>query len=135
MGDETDSLILAELKKNARASNVEMAKKVGLTEGAVRKRIQHLVESGAIRRFTIELSASNEMFAVVMAKAKGETKKMLAEISGAGIPKDAYEISGEYDACIIISGASMEEIDKKVDAIRKCAEVADTKTFISFRRW
>jgi DNA-binding Lrp family transcriptional regulator len=135
MSDELDARILDELKRNARASNVEIAKVVGLTEGAVRRRIQHLIESKAIKRFTIELSAGNEIFAVVMAKARAETKRMMADVAAAGIARDAYEISGEYDACIIISGADMGEIDSKIDRIRSCESVSDTKTYVSFKRW
>jgi|SRR5271157_3262373 len=133
--DELDDAIIRELKKNSRASNVEIAKSVGLTEGAVRRRIQQLVDSGAIRRFTVELSSGKEIFAVVMAKARGETKKMMAEIAQLNVARDAYEISGEYDACIIISGADMDEVDSKIDRIRGCKDVADTKTFMSFRHW
>ena len=130
-----DEKILQILRKDGRASNVEIAKAVGLTEGAVRHRLKNLVDNGTIKRFTVELSPGNEIFAIVMVKSKGETKKMMAEISGTGVPREAYEISGEYDGCIIISGKSMEEIDKGIDRIRKCNMVADTKTFMSFHRW
>jgi DNA-binding Lrp family transcriptional regulator len=135
MTDALDDKILIELKKNSRASNVEIAKAVKLTEGAVRRRIQQLIDNGTIKRFTLELSSGKEIFAVVMVKAKSETKKMMAEIAKLDIARDAYEISGEYDACIIISGADMGEVDSKIDRIRGCKDVADTKTFMSFRRW
>jgi DNA-binding Lrp family transcriptional regulator len=135
MTDELDTKIIEELKKDSRSSNVDIAKSIGLTEGAVRRRINHLIESGVIKRFTVEVSAGNEIFAIVMAKAKAETKKMMAEIGRSGVARDAYEISGEYDACIIISGANMDEIDSKIDSIRGCVEVSDTKTYVSFRRW
>jgi DNA-binding Lrp family transcriptional regulator len=135
MTDELDDAIIRELKKDSRQSNVDIAKTVGLTEGAVRRRIQHLSDSGIIRRFTIELSAGKEISAVVMVKAKAETKRMMGEISQLGLARDAYEISGEYDACVILSGADMDEVDSKIDKIRGCKDVADTKTFLSFRRW
>lgn len=133
--DELDERMLSMLRQNSRTTNVEMARAVGLTEGAVRRRIQNLVRNGTIKRFTVELSAGNELFAIVMAKSKGDTKKMLAQVMATGIPREAYEISGEYDACILISGKSMEEIDGEIDKIRKCGAVADTKTFMSFSRW
>lgn len=133
--DELDRKIVGELKRNARASNVEIAKAVKLTEGAVRKRIQNLIDSKVIRRFTVELSPGAELFAVVMVKAKDETKKMMEEISRSGLANDAYEISGEYDGCVILSAPAMEELDSKIDSLRKLPPVADTKTFMSFRRW
>ena len=135
MEDATDEKILLMLRRNARATNVEMARAVGLTEGAVRHRIQNLVKSGTIKGFTVELSAAKGIFAVVMVKSRGETKKMMAGIAAGGMAEDAYEISGEYDGCIILRGASVDEIDRKIDGLRKLKEVADTRTFMSFRRW
>jgi DNA-binding Lrp family transcriptional regulator len=132
--DETDEKILSMLKQNARTPNVEIAKAVGLTEGAVRHRIDVLTKNGAITRFTIETSGGT-YYGIVMLKAKAETKKMMADIGSAKIAKDAYEISGEYDGCLIIEGPSLEEVDEKIDKIRKIKSVADTRTFISLKRW
>ncbi|HIH22603.1 TPA: Lrp/AsnC family transcriptional regulator [Candidatus Micrarchaeota archaeon] len=134
--DDIDVRILSFLKQNSRMSNVEIAKAVGLTEGAVRHRIEVLSTSHAIERFTIETSgASASYYAVVMLKAKHETKKMMAEVAAAKISKESYEISGEYDGCLILEGASLTEVDSKIDRLRKLRSVADTKTFIALRRW
>jgi Lrp/AsnC family transcriptional regulator of lysine biosynthesis len=135
MNDETDKKIIEVLKQNGRASNVELAKLVQLTEGAVRHRIEMLQQRGIIRKFTVELTTENEVSAVVMAKAKHETKKMMAEIINTKITDEAYEISGDYDACLIISGTNLDEIDKKIDKLRELKSVKDTKTFISLRKW
>ena len=133
--DDTDTKIIEMLKNDARMSNVSIAKAVGITEGAVRWRIKRLVETGVIKRFSVEVSGAASTFAVLMLKAKGETKRMMAELASLGVYKEAYEISGEYDGCLILEGSSVEEIDRKIDAIRKLKEVADTRTFISFGKW
>jgi|WetSurMetagenome_2_1015567.scaffolds.fasta_scaffold223144_2 DNA-binding Lrp family transcriptional regulator len=133
--DAVDERILEMLKSDSRGSNVSIAKTLGITEGAVRWRIKKMVETGVIRRFTAEISGGATTFAVLMIKARGETKKMMASIAGLKIHRDAYEISGEYDCCIILEGSSVEDIDQKIDQIRKVKEVADTRTFISFGRW
>ncbi len=132
--DDKDEKILGMLRSNARTPNVELARAVGLTEGAVRNRIDHLVKGGVIRRFTIETSAG-AYYGIVMLKAKDETKKMMAELSTAGLASEAFEISGEYDGCAILEGASLEDVDRKIDRIRKLKGVADTRTFIPFRKW
>ncbi|MFH1784972.1 MAG: Lrp/AsnC family transcriptional regulator [Candidatus Micrarchaeota archaeon] len=133
--DEIDEKILSILKSNSRTSNVQIAKQVKLTEGAVRNRIEHLVKNGAIKSFTIEIGTGSSFFAIVMLKAKHETKKMMAEISESKIAKDSYEISGDFDGCAIIEGNALEEIDSKIDELRKLKNVNDTKTFISLKRW
>lgn len=132
--DDKDEKIIGMLRKNSRTPNVGIAREVGLTEGAVRNRIDHLVRDGVIRRFTIETSFG-AYYGIVMLKAKGETKKMMAELSSSGLASEAFEISGEYDGCVILEGVSLEEVDRKIDKIRKLKGVLDTKTFIPFRRW
>jgi DNA-binding Lrp family transcriptional regulator len=133
--DEKDKLILDLLRENSRMSNTELSKHLQMTEGAIRSRIKRLLERGAIKKFTIESSAESQSYAVLMAKAKTGTKRMMKEITSRKIHFDAYEISGEYDGCIILCGSTIEEIDKKIDIIRKLPSVSETRTFISFGRW
>ncbi|MBI5047158.1 Lrp/AsnC family transcriptional regulator [Candidatus Micrarchaeota archaeon] len=132
--DDTDDSILSILKKNARTHNVDIAKSVGLTEGAVRKRIENMIKSGRIERFTVE-AKSGANFGIVMVKAKNDTKILMKEIKESKLAREAYEISGEYDGCIIIEGNTLEEIDSKIDGIRRLPDVGDTKTIISLKRW
>ena len=42
MKDEKDKEILGMLRRNARVANVEMARRIGLSEGAVRVRIARM---------------------------------------------------------------------------------------------
>jgi DNA-binding Lrp family transcriptional regulator len=133
--DDKDERILAILKNNARTPNVEIARQVHLTEGAVRHRIETLLAKGAIKNFTIETSSGETFFGVVMVKAKGETKKMMEAIAATGSIKDGYEISGEYDGCLVVEGVSLEDVDRKIDTLRKLKNVKDTKTFVSFGKW
>lgn len=133
--DDIDERILSILKKDSRKSNVSIAKDVGLTEGAVRNRIRRLEGNGTISAYTIRLAKGGSQYALVMAKSKGETKRMMGDISGLGIHLDAYEISGAFDGCVIIEGPSIDVIDGKIDLIRKLRSVADTTTFIALRRW
>ncbi|MCD6557512.1 MAG: Lrp/AsnC family transcriptional regulator [Candidatus Aenigmarchaeota archaeon] len=46
--------ILELLKRNSRMSFVEMAKKLGVSETAVRKKIKRLESDGVIKKYTIE---------------------------------------------------------------------------------
>ena len=88
MDNSIDNQIISLLQKNARMSNVEIAKAVGLTEGAIRRRISNLEKSGVISKYTIEVSSSGRVFAVVMVKSKDETKKMMSDIKSLGISYD-----------------------------------------------
>ncbi|CAD7768010.1 Winged helix-turn-helix DNA-binding protein [Candidatus Methanoperedenaceae archaeon GB50] len=53
--DETDLKIIQALSENARASNVEIADKIGVSEGTVRRRINEMVKKGIIQGFILLL--------------------------------------------------------------------------------
>ena len=52
--DDKDKQILKILKSNGRAGYSAIGGKVGLSEGAVRKRIKTLADAGVIRKFTVK---------------------------------------------------------------------------------
>ncbi|MEM4511534.1 MAG: Lrp/AsnC family transcriptional regulator [Nanopusillaceae archaeon] len=51
--DEIDIKILEFLEENSRIKNTKIAKALGLTEAAIRKRIEKLIKNNIIRKFTI----------------------------------------------------------------------------------
>jgi len=53
--DETDMKIIQALSENARVSNVEIAEKIGVSEGTVRRRINEMVNKGIIEGFILLL--------------------------------------------------------------------------------
>ncbi len=133
--DGIDKKIINLLRENSRMRNVEIASHIGLTEGAVRSRIEKLLSQNVINRFTVDTSSEASVFGVVMLKAKGETKKMMREVSLLQLYRDAFEISGEFDGCIVLEAESISDLDKKIDQVRKCNHVADTRTFIAVKKW
>jgi len=135
MKDEKDKEILGMLRRNARVANVEMARRIGLSEGAVRVRIARMVKDGTIEKFTIETREAAESQAIVVVKAKKDTKTMMQEIAKLGVARYAYEISGMYDGCLVIEGESVHEIDEKIDQLRSLKSVQDTHTFIVMKKW
>jgi Transcriptional regulators len=56
--DRIDRRILAELQKNARISNQELADKVGLSPSPCLRRVRALEESGLIKGYSTQLDAS-----------------------------------------------------------------------------
>ena len=55
MIDDIDRDILRELESDARSTQRELGRAVGLSPNAAGVRVQRLVERGVIRRFTVEL--------------------------------------------------------------------------------
>lgn len=126
--DDTDLEIIEILKKNSRTSNVEIASMLGITEGAIRRRIKYLKMRGIIQRFTIE-TARTGMEGFVLVKSKAKMTKDVVKKMGRFSDR-IYELSGEYDIAAMIWALTVEELNSKVDKIRKFDGVLGTNTLI-----
>ena len=135
--DKIDLTIINILRKNARTPYTEIAKKLRLSEAAIRKRIDKLVKMGVIRRFTIDVSLENEIKAIILVKVNpptpvSEVSKRIIKFNGVDV---VYEITGDHDIAVIVHGQSMLEINKYIDMIRDIKGVAGTNTMIVLRAW
>jgi Lrp/AsnC family transcriptional regulator, involved in the regulation of lysine biosynthesis len=135
MIDEIDEKILALLEENARMTYVEIGNLVGLSEGAVRNRIQSLVSDNVIKRFTIEKSISHGVRALTMIAVEPgvptfEVSKKVNENEGV---ERIYEVTGEYDIVMVSHGSNIENINKVIEDIRKINGVEKTNTIIVLR--
>jgi len=128
--DNLDLEILKILKNDARAKYVSIAKKVGLTEGAVRRRIKKLQEDGTIKRFTIETRAEFE--GVVLVETEPTmTRSVAARMKN--IAARVFEVSGDYDIAAFIQAYTMDDLNRKIDAIRNLPGVLNTNTLIKLK--
>jgi Lrp/AsnC family transcriptional regulator of lysine biosynthesis len=129
--DQLDAKIIELLKENSRAKFVDIGKAVDLTEGAVRRRIKNLIKSGIIRKFSIETQSGAE--AIVLIKTKPKTTPALTREVVKGLKRVAekvFEVSGDFDIAASITAANIEELNQKVDEIRKFPHVQSTNTLI-----
>ena len=135
MVDEIDERIMELLEEDARMTYVEIGKMVGLSEGAVRNRIQSLTSTGVIKRFTIEKSTSHGVSAVTMLAVDPSTptykvSKSVSELEGV---EKVYEVTGEYDILLVSSSVNIEGINQCIEDIRKIEGVEKTNTIIVLR--
>ena len=125
--DEIDVEILGILKRNARTKYVKIAEAVGLTEGAVRRRMRELVRQGVIRKFTIETAVELEGIVLVRTEPT-RTGKATTEIRR--IADRVFETSGDYDIAALIQAQTMAELNQKIDEIRRLPDVLNTNTLV-----
>jgi len=125
--DEIDLKILKILKQNSRAKYVRIAESVGLTEGAVRRRIRALTATGIIKRFTVETAVEFEGI-VLVETMPTTTKNITSTIEK--IATRVFEVSGDYDVAALIQAFTMDELNRKIDEIRKLPGVQNTNTLI-----
>ena len=128
--DDIDLKILKILKDDARAKYVDIARKVGLTEGAVRRRIKKLLSEGIIKKFTIETSVEFEGIVLI------ETEPTMTNEVARNIKRvatKAFEVSGDYDIAAFIQAYTIDELNGKIDAIRDLPGVLNTNTLIKLK--
>ncbi len=124
------------MKEDARKSYTEIARLVGLSEGAVRKRFQALIRSGVIRKFTIRTELGGVRAITLIATEPGiETSSVSKEVAGLEGVECVYEITGTYDVAAVLWAPDVEEVNRYVDAIRRIPGVANTNTMIVLRSY
>lgn len=130
--DETDEKIIRILQADSRKAFVEIADEVGLSESAVRRRVKNLVDRMIIKRFTIELGASDKTSAITLISvaSTADTSAVSNQLMNLNEVKVVYEITGQYDIAAIIAAPAIVEINKCIDDIRKIEGVSDTDTVI-----
>ena len=130
--DDIDREIIEILKRNARTPYTTIAKKLGLSEAAIRKRINKLLRQRVIKRFTIEYSLQNEIKAVVLVKTSPQVPvfKISKEIANLQGVDHVYEITGEYDVLAVIRANNVLALDSIINSIRNIDGVSSTNTMI-----
>jgi DNA-binding Lrp family transcriptional regulator len=135
--DETDKEILRILKGDGRAGYSDIGKQIGLSEGAVRKRIKTLTDSGVIRRFTVKVGVAEGAEAITLLATNPsyptqDVSNKVREIPGVDT---LYEVTGEYDIVVVISGMSVAEVNECIEKIRRVEGIMKTNTMIVLRSW
>ena len=129
--DNTDEKILGFLRDDSRGSFVEIGKKLKLSESAIRRRVKNMVDNGAITKFTVEEGGDQpEALVLVSADSSIDTSKVSLKLTKLDGIKKIYEITGQYDICVIVQASTINEINACIDNLRKISGVTDTNTVI-----
>jgi len=133
--DDKDREILKILKTDGRAGYSVIGKKIGLSEGAVRKRIKTLTDMSVIRKFTVRISVAEGAEAIALlstnpALPTKEVSKMIQAIPNVEI---IYEVTGEYDIVAVIGGMNVVEVNECIEKIRRVEGIQKTNTMIVLR--
>lgn len=133
--DEIDYKILELLRKNARMTYQEIGKILGLSEGAIRRRVKKLIENKIIKQFTIRVDLGHRVRAMSMISvspgyATPVVTEKLSKLEGV---EEVYEVTGEYDAVAIIAVKSVNELNRCIEDVRKTEGVRNTNTVIILR--
>jgi DNA-binding Lrp family transcriptional regulator len=135
--DDKDKEIIKILKDDGRAGYIDIGKKIGLSEGAVRKRIKTLSESGIIRKFTVKIGVTEgaEAVALLATNPSYPTQEVSKKILAIPNVETIYEVTGEYDIIAVIGGMNVNEVNECIEKIRRVEGIMKTNTMIVLRSW
>ncbi len=135
--DETDKKIIQLLKNDGRAGYAEIGNQIGLSEGAIRKRIKVLSDMGVIRKFTVKIGVAEgaEAITLLAANPSYPTQEVSERIRAIPNVETLYEVTGEYDIVVVISGMSVAEVNECIEKIRRVEGIMKTNTMIVLRSW
>jgi len=127
--DDLDQDILDILRRDARTPYTEIADQVGTSEGTIRNRVERMIDSGVIERFTIATRTGNvksmiEISVDVDVHTDGLTERM-AEWEQVDF---VWQVSGEEDIVLVVDAADTSDLNDLITRARELDEVVGTKT-------
>lgn len=141
--DETDRQILAELTKDVRISNADLARAVGLSASACLERVRRLRESGILRggRALIDPAAMGVgIEAIVAVKLRRHTRAAVRSFreSAEALPEVVaiYHVTGADDFLLHVVARDTDHLrDLTLDEFTRIREVAHIRTSLVFERF
>ncbi len=134
--DKTDEKIISFLKSNARISNVEIARHVGIVPSAVLERIRKLERNGIIKRYTTILN-HEKVGRCVLAYLQVTTNERPGEECSADClsklteVEELHHVAGEYCYLLKVRTKDNQTLSKFLkDKIAALSSVTNIKTTI-----
>ena len=129
MIDNLDKRILEIMKKDSRCPYVEIAEKLGVSEGTVRSRVHKMTEDGIIRGFTIKTSSKNVKALVeVRIDVNTDTEEIARKLSEYDGVTEVFEVTGDQDIIAIVDVESSQSRNEIIERVRRYDNVLSTRT-------
>jgi DNA-binding Lrp family transcriptional regulator len=133
--DETDYKVLRALQSDARMSFREIARTISVSEGTVYNRVKAMEAANIIRGSTIDISYSKLgyiMTAIIGLRIQGgHLPEIESRISEDPNVLAVYDVTGEYDAIVIVKVRTREELNAFVKRISALPHVERTFTMLA----
>jgi Lrp/AsnC family transcriptional regulator for asnA, asnC and gidA len=121
--DKIDKYIIEQLTVNGRASFANIAKDINLTDVAIKKRLDRLMQKGIIKAISAEIdyeilgfTEKAEMLITIDPSKQNEIIKKLKDIEDV---KEVLEVTGEYNVIVRIMAIDKSDLKQLLDNIFK----------------
>ncbi len=139
--DDIDLQILGELQQDGRMTNVELARKVGLTAPPCLRRVRALEEAGAITSYhavvdPAMLGYTITVFAMVSLKSQAEADLKAFQDHVAGLPevRECHMLNGEIDFILKVVAKDLQSFQQFLTSkLMLAPNVVSVKTSLTIR--
>lgn len=139
--DEIDRKILAELQADGRMTNVELARRVGISAPPCLRRVRALEELGYIRGYHADINARElgfevQVFAMVRLASQSERDLTAFEtlVQGWPLVRECHMLNGEIDFILKCVAPDLSSFQRFLtDQLTAAPNVASVKTSLVIR--
>ena len=139
--DEIDRMILAELQANGRMTNVELAKRVGISAPPCLRRVRTLEEQGFIQGYHADVNARElgfevQVFAMVglVSQAEADLSAFEARCNGWSLVRECHMLNGEVDFILKCVAPDLRTFQRFLtEELTSADNVASVKTSLVIR--
>ena len=138
--DEVDQRLVAELRRDGRASLSELAERLGLSRATVRARMERLVAKGEIAGFTVvtrgDVSAAPVRGLMMIGIEGRGGEKTMARLTGLPAVTAVHSTNGKWDLIVELATQTLLELDEVIYRIRNIEGVmrSETNLLLSTRK-
>lgn len=139
--DAIDIAILNALQDDGRITNVELARKVGITAPPCLRRVRALEDAGYITGYHGDLSAERLGYAIVVfamvglhSQAEADLEAFEARAADWPLVRECYMLNGEIDFILKVVAKDLAQFQKFLTSeLTPAPNVASVKTSLSIR--
>lgn len=138
--EETDQRLIAELRRDGRASLSDLAERLNLSRATIRTRMERLMVRGEIAGFTVvtrgDVTAAPVRGLMMIGIEGRGGEKIMARLSGLPAVMAVHSTNGKWDLIVELSTQTLLELDEVIHRIRNIEGVmtSETNLLLSTRR-
>ena len=132
--DDTDRAILAALLEDARCSQRELARIVGVAQGTITNRLKRMEEAGVIRGYSVVLDPESVGWTMTIMAGlrivKGKMIEVQQKISADPRVFAVYDVTGDWDSMVLARVRDRADLDDLTKTVFTLDGVARSFTHV-----